>query len=252
VFESFACDARETVARDHRGSRFEATHLCIESATQVLLGLASGVLLLLAPAWSLAGNLTVTVTDRNGAAVAETAVTVSELNKAADTTTKHKTETRFVMDQLGMRFVPELLVVPVGSTVNFPNSDSVSHQVYSFSKAKRFQLSLYKGTVHPPVQFDTPGLVVMGCNIHDQMAGYIYVTDARWYGKTDSQGKVVLEDVPATDVEVTIWNPRIADAHEKLTRPVKVSDASQSVEFRLGKTLRSLPEPRPRNPGWDY
>jgi plastocyanin len=217
-----------------------------------LLELAWGVLLLLLPVWSLAANLTITVTDRNGAAVAETVVTVSELSKSSDMTTKHKTEARFVMDQLGMRFVPELLVVPVGRAVNFPNSDSVSHQVYSFSKAKRFQLSLYKGTLHPPVQFDKTGLVVMGCNIHDQMAGYIYVTDAPWYGKTDLQGKLVLDEVAATDVEVTIWNPRIADAPDTLTRHIKLTDSPQSVDFHLGKNMRSLPEPRPRNPGWDY
>ena len=72
--------------------------------------------------------------------------------------------------------------------MEFPNNDTVSHQVYSFSAAKRFQLPLYKGEVHPPVTFDRPGLVVLGCNIHDVMVGYIYVTDAPYFGKTDREG----------------------------------------------------------------
>ena len=78
-------------------------------------------------------------------------------------------------------FVPDLLVVPVGSTVSFPNSDSVSHQIYSFSAAKRFQLPLYRGKPYPPRLFDQAGLVMLGCNIHDWMIAYIDVTDAPFY-----------------------------------------------------------------------
>ena len=157
-----------------------------------------------------------------------------------------------IMDQLQMRFVPEVLVAPVGARVSFPNSDSVSHQVYSFSKTKRFQLALYRGSTHAPVQFDEPGLVVLGCNIHDQMVGYIYLTDATWYGKTDANGKLVLARLPASDVKIVIWSPRIADDKNSLTRAVKLSEATQTVEFRLNKELRGTPEPRPRNPDWDY
>ena len=76
------------------------------------------------------------------------------------------------------RFAPDLLVIPVGSTVEFPNSDSVSHQIYSFSPAKRFQLPLYRGKPYPPVHFDQAGVVTLGCNIHDEMLAYLLVTDA--------------------------------------------------------------------------
>ena len=222
-----------------------------DSATQVLLGRVLGLILtLFLPAWTFAAGLTVAVSDRNGRGVADVVVTVSGLDKVRDAVPGHNAESSLVMDQLGMRFVPEVLVVPVGSAVTFPNSDSVSHQVYSFSKAKRFQLSLYKGTAHPPVNFDAPGLVVLGCNIHDQMAGYIYVTDAGWYGKTDANGNLELEGLPATELQVTIWSPRIADANDALTRHIKGSDSR--VEFRLRRDLRGTPEPRPRNPDWDY
>jgi plastocyanin len=77
------------------------------------------------------------------------------------------------MDQRNREFVPHVLVIEAGTWVDFPNSDTVSHQVYSFSPAKPFQLPLYKGSAHPPVLFDHPGLVTLGCNIHDNMLGYI-------------------------------------------------------------------------------
>ncbi len=77
------------------------------------------------------------------------------------------------MDQQGHQFVPHLLVVQAGTEVTFPNSDNVSHHVYSFSPTKPFELPLYKGDVYPPVTFEKAGIVVVGCNIHDSMLGYI-------------------------------------------------------------------------------
>jgi len=151
-----------------------------------------------------------------------------------------------------MRFVPQVLVVPVHSTVQFPNSDTVSHQVYSFSKTKSFQLPLYKGKVHTPITFDKPGLVVLGCNIHDEMIGYIYVTPAAWFGRTDKNGVYELPDMDAKKVSVTIWSPYIADAEHSLTREVQLGSDNTQVKFNLVKPLRNAPEPRPRNPDWDY
>src|SRR6185503_16337817 len=81
--------------------------------------------------------------------------------------------TKAVVDQVDLTFVPDVIVVPVGSMISFPNSDAVSHQVYSFSSARRFQLSLYRGKPYPPVTFDQPGVITLGCNIHDNMLAYI-------------------------------------------------------------------------------
>jgi len=83
-----------------------------------------------------------------------------------------------IMDQVNLAFLPDVLVIPVHSTVQFPNSDAVGHQVYSFSSARQFQLPLYRGKPYPPVQFDQPGVVTLGCNIHDNMIAYVLVTDA--------------------------------------------------------------------------
>ena len=190
--------------------------------------------------------LDIQVLDRNGTPLSDVVVTVSDGHDKRAAATRP-----LLMDQLNMRFVPQVLIAPLGVAVSFPNSDSVSHQVYSFSRPKPFQLPLYKGKIHSPIVFDQPGLVVLGCNIHDNMVGYIYVTAAHWYGLTDKEGHFMLVDTPPGKVSITIWSPLIADAAAVLTREVELS-ADTRVEFKLGKALRSSPEPRPRNTDWDY
>lgn len=114
------------------------------------------------------------------------------------------------MDQRNQVFVPHVLVVRTGTPVRFPNSDDIRHQVYSFSTAKRFELRLYGGTPSAPVLFDKPGLVVLGCNIHDWMLGYVYVTDDPWFAVSDTNGAIQL-DVPPGHYTVTLWHPRLPD-----------------------------------------
>lgn len=98
-----------------------------------------------------------------------------------------------IMDQRNKQFVPSVLAVRSGTAVKFPNSDDIRHHVYSFSPTKRFELRLYKGTPSEPVLFDKPGVVVLGCNIHDWMVGYVYVTDDPWFAVSDEQGRLILD-----------------------------------------------------------
>jgi hypothetical protein len=156
------------------------------------------------------------------------------------------------MDQRNREFVPRVLVIGVGSSVEFPNNDSVSHQVYSFSAAKRFQLPLYKGESHPPVTFDKPGLVVLGCNIHDAMVGYIYVSDAPYFAITEASGAATLNDLPAGDYRIVVWGPYIADAPASLVRTLHVGNEPAATRFQLNLALRARPEPRPRRRDWEY
>lgn len=112
-----------------------------------------------------------------------------------------------VMDQQKRQFTPYVLPVQVGTTVSFPNADPINHHVYSFSPAKRFELRLYQGTPSEPVLFDKPGLVVLGCNIHDWMLGYIYVTDDPWFAVSDEHGRAAIAELPAGRYAVTLWHP---------------------------------------------
>jgi plastocyanin len=156
-----------------------------------------------------------------------------------------------VMDQVDRAFKPDLLVIPVGSTVQFPNTDSVSHQIYSFSPAKRFQLPLYHGKPYPPVHFDQAGVVTLGCNIHDEMLAYLLVTDAPYFGRTDASG-AWSADLPNGRYRVTLWHPRLRDSEPDLERELTVADADRA-ELTVHLTRALQPAPLTERPhSWDY
>ncbi|UZJ61574.1 methylamine utilization protein [Pseudomonas sp. KU26590] len=115
------------------------------------------------------------------------------------------------MDQRDVQFAPHVLAVRSGTQISFPNSDQIRHQVYSFSTPKRFELRLYGGTPSAPVLFDKPGVVVLGCNVHDNMIGYVYVTDDGWFGVSNDKGTLTLDQVPAGHYTVTLWHPQAPD-----------------------------------------
>jgi len=141
-------------------------------------------------------------------------------------------DARAIMDQRNTSFVPGVLPVRVGTSVSFPNSDSVQHQVYSFSPAKPFELPLYSGTPLSPVRFDRPGVVVVGCNIHDWMIGYIVVLDSAYFGKSDAAGRVALE-APAGSYRLRVWHSRLAAPLEQ-DIVLGAAGAEQSLTLSLG------------------
>jgi plastocyanin len=144
-----------------------------------------------------------------------------------------------VMDQRNLMFVPGALVVQTGTAVDFPNSDQVRHEVYSFSSAKTFQLALYAGKAHAPVLFDKPGLVTLGCNIHDSMLGYIYVTDSPWYGRTGADGTLQLHDLPPGEYTVRLWHTLLDESGPELQQHLNLGDGATGVaSFRLKRPLR--------------
>src|SRR5882724_11257883 len=155
------------------------------------------------PLW--AATLVISVQTPDGHALPGAVVTARPL----DTPRRRPAPVHAVMDQVSRAFAPDLLVIAVGSTVSFPNSDSVSHQIYSFSAAKRFQLPLYRGKPYPPVHFDQAGLVTLGCNIHDSMLAYILVTEVRFFGRTDNAGAWSASEMPRGRYKITVWHPRL-------------------------------------------
>jgi plastocyanin len=194
-----------------------------------------------------AATLLINVQTSDGRALQGAVVTVLPLDGAP----RKAAPLHAVMDQVNRAFEPDVLVIPVGSTVAFPNSDSVSHQIYSFSPAKRFQLPLYRGKPYPPVHFEQAGVVTLGCNIHDDMLAYLLVTDAPYFGRTDSAG-TWSADVPRGRYRVGIWHPRLRDSESDLQRELTVGDADRAaLTLRLAKPLQPAPiSDRPHS--WDY
>jgi len=148
-----------------------------------------------------------------------------------------------VVDQVNKEFTPKVTAIVVGTPVTFPNNDNVRHQVYSFSPAKRFELPLYAGVPAQPVLFDKPGVIVLGCNIHDWMVGYVYVSESPYFAKTGSDGKALLADLPPRPYVVRVWHPQL-DASEESTR--QNVDASSASRLAVTWTLKLKPEVKVR------
>lgn len=184
-----------------------------------------------------AADLEVTAHTPTGAPIADAVVTVE--------TTEHRAPPpRFAqplaVTQRGLQFDPFVLLVPVGADVRFPNEDNVRHQVYSFSPAKTFELRLYGKDQTRVVHFDKPGLVSLGCNIHDQMVAYVVVVDTAYAAKTDASGRAVIHGLPAGAVHVRIWHPYLKAANNAQTFEA-AAPATGSVSHAVVAALRTPP-----------
>ena len=198
-----------------------------------------------------AGDVQGLITDASGKPVANAVIALYGRDAAASvsvTATATATVTApatAAMDQRDRQFAPHVLVVQRGTDVRFPNSDDIRHQVYSFSPAKTFSLPLYHGVPANPLRFDQAGEVVLGCNIHDRMLGYIYVVETPWFGKSDAAGALNIGNVPAGSYRARLWYPGLAQTAVPIEKTVQVTaTGSVSVSFD-NAVAESLPEPQP-------
>ena len=134
--------------------------------------------------------------------------------------------------QKNRQFIPPVTIVPVGSIVRFPNWDNVQHHVYSFSAAKTFDIPLYIGQSPRAIEFERPGIVTLGCNIHDWMAAYIVVLDSGFFAKTDERGVGLLRDLPAGSFSILGWSPRLRGAPVQANLEGSQSSAELTMKLR--------------------
>jgi plastocyanin len=174
-----------------------------------------------------AGSLRVQVLDSAGKPL-EGAV-VSLVSDAARRAVRPLPEQEIAQEN--KQFVPAVRVVTVGTLVRFPNRDSVRHHVYSFSPAKKFEIKLYAGTPAAPVLFDQPGVAVLGCNIHDQMVGWVVVLNTPYFAQTDAQGQALLEGMPAGAHQLRAWHARL---------PVDVTPPQQAIALTEGDSTATV------------
>jgi plastocyanin len=116
------------------------------------------------------------------------------------------------VEQRNSRFVPDLIILPVGSTVQFPNADPIFHNVFSLSKVHPFDLGYYPKSQSRSVTFSHPGVVQVYCHIHADMYGAIVVTDSPWYGQPSSDGNFSFRGIPSGHYRVVAWH-KVAGAH---------------------------------------
>ncbi|HEY7006468.1 MAG TPA: methylamine utilization protein [Sphingomicrobium sp.] len=148
---------------------------------------------------------------------------------------------RYVISQQNIQFHPFLSIVPVGADVSFPNLDNTKHHVYSFSPAKRFELKLFAKDQSRTVHFDKPGVVALGCNIHDQMSAFIVVTDSAWTARTNGQGLATFGDAPNARGRVVVWHPYLRAPGGTMQQAVAPGQRSASFSVRLRPPPPAMP-----------
>ena len=176
-----------------------------------------------------AGVVTVTVTDGAGKPLPQAVVSIEPMTGKLPVQPTPSAQ----VAQFKRQFVPRVSVVTVGTPVAFPNQDTVRHHVYSFSPTKNFELKLYAGVPVQPVLFDKPGIAVLGCNIHDQMAAWIAVVDTPFYAVTDADGNARVNAVTAGSYRLKVWHPGLPGTSDGVSQPLTVGAANIEKVVRL-------------------
>lgn len=180
-----------------------------------------------------AADVSVAVTDQEGRPVEDAVVSLwpAERGRALPSTGAQQ----HVIDQTNETFTPFVTVLRRGDTLIFTNSDRTRHHVYSFSPVKPFALALNPGEKSQAVKFDQSGIAAIGCNIHDKMIAYAFVTDTPWTAQTDGQGRAKITGVPKGQYRASLWHPRM-DADRGAEDQTVVVGGEGSVAFSVPLT----------------
>ena len=135
-----------------------------------------------------------------------------------------------VMDQRNETFVPHLLAITTGTTVDFPNSDRIYHNVFSLSKTRTFDLGRYAAGRSQSVRFDRPGIVRVFCDIHSHMNAFILVFNHRFFSVTDTDGRYRIDNIPPGTYNVVAWNEGVASEPRAAVVP---DGGTTELDFQL-------------------
>lgn len=171
-------------------------------------------------------SLTATIVDRSGQPLEHA---VLSLHSGAPA--QAPASTVAIMDQKQLQFSPTVVAIQAGTNVSFPNQDDVRHHVYSFSHPNAFELKLYHGESGQYHRFEHPGVVVLGCNIHDGMVGYMRVVDTPHFSTSNAQGEVTINNAPAGSYKLQLWHPDLG--MRLIEKPIKLANGQFTVRLAL-------------------
>ena len=183
-------------------------------------------------------------TTLDGKPVADAVVSATPLDRPAPPLANPE---MVEIEQKDQEFRPYVTAVQVGAKINFPNHDTVQHHIYSLSKPKRFEIPLYQTGAAASEVFDTPGIVTIGCNIHDWMVAYIVVLPTPYFAKTDNTGAAALPPLPPGRYRLEVWHPRAPAplVQEITSAPDKAAVLEFSVALKPDKRIRRAPGGKP-------
>jgi len=211
---------------------------------QKLLAALLGTFLVAAPpaaAAAIAGKIVLVEGGKDRADASNAVVWIEGAGRGAGTAAKAD------MKQASKRFLPRALVVPLGTTVDFPNADPIYHNVFSVSGANRFDLGLYRSGAAKSKKFDEAGLVRVYCNIHPQMIGFIMVVDSAFAAVTGQDGSFRFDAVPPGSYVLKAWH----EEGTETAQPITVKSSNEPVVLRIDVSgFKS--EPHKNKYGKDY
>lgn len=190
-----------------------------------------------------AADVSVAIADQDGHPVPNAVAMLIPDAKAGMPPASTRLAPEKVVDQRNEAFVPLVTIIPRGGRLVFTNSDRTMHQVYSFAEIKRFEFTLPYGQNSAPVVFDKAGVAAIGCNIHDHMIAYAFVSDSPWTALTGPDGRVQIADVPSGSYTAQIWHPRLSVGASPTVR-VSVGAAPASLTAKISiigdRTMRHM------------
>jgi plastocyanin len=195
-----------------------------------------------------ATTFTAEITDQDGKPVANAVVSLVPESKSGMPSASTRLPNEMHIDQRLETFVPLVTVVPRNGRVVFANSDQTTHQVYSFSPVKQFEITLARGATSPPIVFPAAGVAALGCNIHDNMIAYVFVADSPWTGLTDNDGRAVIDDVPPGSYQAQVWHYRYPPRRELPSARIAVA----SDTTRWAANIRVLTQTSTRSHAGSY
>lgn len=170
----------------------------------IVLGLMTGTI------FAHAADVTGTVQLPSKKAAGSAVVSLEGIKKATPLS-------KYIVDQRDKMFLPHISVVPTGTSVEFPNNDTVFHNVFAYFNAKKFDLGMYPRGKSKTERFDKAGVVALFCNVHSEMSAYIVVVDTPYYAIADKKGKFAVKNVPPGTYTMHTWHESGAVSEQKIT-----------------------------------
>lgn len=181
-----------------------------------------------------ADTLIVNVTDHKGAPVSGAVVSYTPVGAVGSEELPSGDKTILQKD---LQFQPFTTLAPVGSQITFKNEDEVLHHVFSFSKTKRFNLTLFGRDEPQSVTFENAGIVTIGCNIHDGMIAHIFISEAPYAAQSSEDGRVVLEGIPEGAGQLVVWHPLMRQRKNRIFQELDLT--SDMPEIMISSKFRS-------------
>ena len=178
-----------------------------------------------------AGELKIFLKTTDDKVVVDAVVTVHPGVRHKDTVVRFPWP--MVIEQRDLKFQPFVLIAPTGAEVAFPNFDDVKHHVYSLSKSNPFELRLFGKDESRHVRMINPGIVAIGCNIHDQMSAFIAVVDTAFAAKSDASGAALIEGIPDGPATVRVWHPFLHADDSQIERTVNFGSNAETMNLEL-------------------